>query len=54
MTSLDPKDVLLLYIAASYSAVSAALVLERKVKGKKKQLHVYFVFEALAGSKLLY
>jgi len=54
MTSSDPNDVLLLYIAASYSAVSAALVLERKVEGKKKQLPVYFVSEALAGSKLLY
>jgi len=54
MTSSDPKDVLLLYIAASYSAVSAALVLERKVAGRKKQLPVYFVSEALAGSKLLY
>ena len=54
MTSPDPKDVLLLYIAASYSAVSAVLVLEREVGGKKKQLPVYFVSEALAGSKLLY
>jgi len=54
MTSSDPKDVLLLYIAASYSAVSAALVLERKVEGKKKQLPVYFVSEALAASKLMY
>ena len=54
MTSPDPKDVLLLYISASYSAVSAALVLEREVEGKKKQLPVYFVSEALAGSKLLY
>jgi len=54
MTSSDPNDVLLLYIAASYSAVSAALVLERKVEGKKKQLPVYFVSEALAASKLLY
>ena len=54
MTSPDPKDVLLLYIAASYSAVSAALVREREVEGKKQQLHVYFVSEALAGSKLLY
>ena len=34
-TSPDPKDVLLLYIAAFYSAVSAALVLEREVEGKK-------------------
>ena len=54
MTSPDPKDVLLLYIAASYSAVSAALVLKRESEGKKKQLPVYFVSEALAGSKLLY
>ena len=53
MTSPDPKDVLLLYIAASYSAVSAALVLEREIEGKKKQLPVYFVSEALSGSKLL-
>ena len=54
MTSSDPKDVLLLYIAASYSAVSAALVLEKEIEGKKKQLPVYFVSEALASSKLLY
>ena len=54
MTSPDPKDVLLLYIAASYSAVSAALVLERETEGKKKQLPVYFVSEALVGSKLPY
>ena len=54
MSSPDPKDVLLLYIAASYSVVSAALVLERETEGKKKQLPVYFVSEALAGSKLLY
>ena len=54
MTSPNPKDVLLLYIAASYSAVGAALVLEREIEGKKKQLPVYFVFEALACSKLLY
>ena len=53
MTSPDPKDVLLLYITASYSAVSAALVLEREVGGKKQQLPIYFVSEALAGSKLL-
>ena len=45
---------MLLYIATSYSTVSAALVLEREVEGKKKQLPIYFVSEALAGSKLLY
>ena len=35
ITSPDPKDVLLLYIAASYSAVSAALVLERERRKKE-------------------
>ena len=35
MTSPDPKDVLLLYIAASYSAVSATLVLERERRKKE-------------------
>jgi len=54
MTSSNPKDVLLLYIAASYSAVSVALILEREVEGKKQKLPVYFVSEALAGSKLIY
>jgi hypothetical protein len=32
-TSPDPKDLLLLYISASQTAVSAALVLERTVEG---------------------
>ena len=54
MRSPNLKDVLLLYIADSHFAVSAALVLEREVEGHKKQLLVYFISEALAGSKLLY
>lgn len=54
MTSPDPKDPLLLYISASQTAVSAALVLERTVEGRHKQLPVYFVSEALSGSKLFY
>ena len=54
MRSPNLKDVLLLYIADSHFAVSAALVLEWKVEGHKKQLLVYFISEALAGSKLLY
>ena len=45
---------LLLYIATSYSAVSAALILEREIEGKKKQLPVYFVSETLACSKFMY
>ena len=51
MTSPDPKDPLLLYTSASQTAVSAVFVLERTVEG---QLPVYFVSEALSGSKLFY
>jgi len=51
MISPDPKDPLLLYTSASQTAVSAVLVLERTVEG---QLPVYFVSEALSGSKLFY
>ena len=54
LTSPEPKDTLLLYIAALASAISAVLVLEREIEGHKKQLPVYFVSEALGGSKLLY
>jgi hypothetical protein len=41
-----------LYISALHLAVSAALVLEKEVKGSLKQVPVYFVSEALSGSKL--
>ena len=44
----------MLYIATSNSAVSAALVEERMAKGTLKQFPIYFVSEALNGSKLLY
>jgi hypothetical protein len=54
MTSPSPGAELLLYIATSSSAVSAALVEERMVEGTLKQLPIYFVSEALSGSKLLY
>ena len=54
MTSPSPGAELLLYIATSSSAVSAALVEERTVEGTLKQLPIYFVSEALNGSKLLY
>ena len=48
MTSPDPKDVLLLYIAASYSAVSAALVLEReRVKGKRSN-YLFISYQKLS------
>ena len=54
MTSSDLKEPLLLYISASQTAISAALVLESTVEGRQKQFPVYFVSEALSGSKLFY
>jgi len=44
----------LLYISTSGAAVSAALVEERMVEGALTQAPIYFVSEALNGSKLLY
>jgi len=54
MTSPSSGIELLLYIATSSSAVCAALVKKRTVKGTLKQLPIYFVSEALNRSKLLY
>ena len=53
-TRPTPGAELQLYIATSSSAVSAALVEERMNEGTVKQLPIYFVSEALNGSKLLY
>jgi len=54
MTSPSPGAELMFYIATSSSAVSATLVEERMVEDTLKQLPIYFVSEALSGSKLLY
>jgi hypothetical protein len=54
ITTPDQKDTLLLYISASHSAVSAALVLEKEIEGSLRQVPVYFVSAALSGSKLFY
>ena len=55
MSSPSEKAELLLYIATlGAAAVSAALVEEHIVKGALKQVPIYFVSEALNGSKLLY
>jgi hypothetical protein len=43
LTSPRDKAMLLFYIAASVSAVSAALVEEKYEEGKLKQVLVYFV-----------
>jgi hypothetical protein len=51
LTSPDPSLPLLLYIAASPCAVSAALVQERDSKGKSQQCLVYYVSEVLTPSK---
>jgi hypothetical protein len=54
LTSLGDKAKLLLYIAASASAVSATLVEEKHDKGQLKQVQVNFVLEALSGAKKFY
>ena len=54
MTSPNPQETLLLYTSASQTAVSAALVMERTIEGRQKQLPIYFALEALSGSKLFY
>jgi ribonuclease HI len=54
LTPPSPGTPLLLYIAASHSAVSAALVQERLDGQVKKQALVYFVSEVLSPSKKKY
>ena len=54
MTSPSEKAELLLYIASSGATVSAALVEECMIKVTLKQVPIYFVSEALNGSKLLH
>lgn len=45
---------LLLYVSASRSIVSVALVHEKLKRGNKKQMSVYFIFEVLGPSKQNY
>ena len=54
MSSPSEKAELLLYISTSGAAVSASLVEECTVEGALTQVPIYFVSEALNGSKLLY
>jgi hypothetical protein len=51
LTNPDPSLPLLLYIAASPCAVSAALVQERDSEGKSQQCPMYYVSEVLTSSK---
>jgi hypothetical protein len=54
LTPPTPGAPLLLYVAASHSAVSAALVQEKLEEQNKKQVPVYFVSEVLSLSKKNY
>jgi hypothetical protein len=54
LTPPSPGAPLLLYVAASHSAVSAALVQEKQDGQVKKQAPVYFVSEVLSFSKKNY
>jgi hypothetical protein len=54
LTPPSPGAPLLLYVAASHSALSAALVQEKLDGQVKKQAPVYFVFEVLSLSKKNY
>jgi hypothetical protein len=54
LTPPTPGAPLLLYVAASHSTVSAALVQEKLQGQNKKQVSVYFVFKVLSLSKKNY
>jgi hypothetical protein len=54
LTSPGDKAKLLLYIATSASAVSAALVEEKYEEWQLKKVSVYFISEALPGVKKFY
>ena len=45
---------MLLYVSTTESAVSAVLVAEQETEHTKRQVPVYFVSEALSGSKIYY
>jgi len=45
---------LLLYVSATESAVSAVLVEKQENEHRKRQVPIYFVSEALSGSKIYY
>jgi hypothetical protein len=51
LTSPNPSLPLLLYVAASSHAVSAALVQEQDIEGTSRQCPVYYVSEVLTTSK---
>jgi hypothetical protein len=54
MSKPSPKAELLLYIAATDTAVSAILVKERMESDTLRQFPIYYISEVLSGSKLFY
>lgn len=54
LTKPSVGAVLLIYLAASPTTVSAVLVEDKKHGNKMKQFPIYFVSEALSGAKLNY
>jgi hypothetical protein len=58
LLSQEQGQPLILYVSATHSVVSRALVVAKEVmkdgKIMKQQLHVYFVLEVLTGSKKYY
>jgi hypothetical protein len=58
MASPQPDQPLILYVSVMHTTVSEAIVQEREIckEGKKlsQQVLIYFIFEALVGSKNYY
>jgi hypothetical protein len=58
LSSLEQGQPLILYVSATHSVVSGALVVEKEIKHidkiVKQQFSVYFMSEVLTGSKKFY
>jgi hypothetical protein len=54
LTSPQPKEPLLLYLATSPHAVSVVLVTKKQEEQAKRQLLVYYVSKTLNGAKKIY
>jgi hypothetical protein len=52
--SPTPRADLLLYVSATETTVSAVLVQEQETNHSKQQVPVYYILEALSGSKSYY
>jgi hypothetical protein len=58
LSSLEQGQPLILYVSATHSVVSEALVIEKEImqngKTTKQQFQVYFISKVLTGSKKFY